>query len=1784
VDQITQAYTDYSNGVFAPNNSTSLSTMNKIDFADADNIGSVAMAFIKAGTTASISALGAAFSDADQLLKEFETTTLGSSPSSVRTAAVAVGTVVDQFMIHDGYYIPQAADANGSGGVSNNIAGSIVTKYGLSGGFDVATLERINVPFADASFAVGGLVHVPFANPITVTSGTDVHLPPLFGETYVYDPSSSKVFVVGSSIDGHDSGALIIDTPVFGGFATFAKGTYSGFTLQANGNVAIDLTTSAGDALGTLSFNPSSDAGTLTLPGLPADFATTGMSIPISVSSAAHLVASTGSAEQALLGDLSALGDPLTAAQLDQQEFNYLNPVGTPSTLSGTVTNPNNTYATLTFTVVGGSAGGLTITGQNTVVVSNGSSNLTLPVTNNILNTDGQAGGPVDLSRDTISNIQTLACNDAVGTIILTQSELGSFNAITVGAGMQGGTFVAATGGTYSLNIASINSTASFNLTAADWSGTTLIGNNGGNEQLTASQFGNDTLTAGNGAGDWLVAGEGVDTLTGGTGGDTFYAVNGLAAGSVLQGNGSNNTLYAWGDISSATVSGIQRLYAGEQGFFNDGTLGLTLTAAQFNAFSFVLAQNLPTYAASAGTYSLNNVTNSINLVATSTGGTTLDGSGSAYGYETLTASATGNDTLKASNFNNDTLIAGGGVDTLIGGTGNNQIFVANNGLAAGSVINATNHPAGYFETLQAAGDISGASISGITNLNLTGDITLTASQLSSFTNGLFEAGVNATPSTIFAATGGVYNVLFSYSRVNPFNMVALSSAGTTLEEGAVSNITLTASSSGNDTLISYGSSNITLDAEFSTGNDNLYAAESISGTSSGGNGDSSVTMLVGQGNDNLYGGGGNTIYDFGTSFGQDVINHAYGLGASGSYGAINFASGITLENLWFTQSGNNLIIRLLGTNDTITVQNWFGSVVAEVQTINAGGLTLLNTSVSALVSAMATYQAAHSSFNPATATSMPTSTTLQTALTSAWSAASVAGAMANQSTLDSIVGGYKVVDTGTNVAANLAFLASDVSHIASIILTDILAPTLSLTGSQVTSDVSVLNKLISGYNLSLSGGGTFTMGSFTNNIDTVTLQAAPSGQTQPAFNVTSTVGDLTIVDSGSGDSVTITGSSPDTVNMNGSNDTLTDSSTATNTINVNATGALIYGDNDTINAAANVIISDGYGGNIVNLNNAGGTTFYDGGSSGETINISGNGSNDDYVSASSSTITFQNNARADTYGSHNTISAGSGDIVGSYNGTNNAVTIGSNSSAWLGSGSSNTINVNGSSGGSNVYDSDTSGDTVNVSGNGTSGTSDGIHIASGTVGIASNANAYIVGNSNTITAGSNDTVGIYGTTNTLTIGTAGTVNMGTSGGNTINITGAGNSAVYDSSSTGDAVNVSNTSNGANDDYINLSNGSVVYQSGARADIFGNSNTVTASLNDTVGVDGTGNAATIGNGSNIWLWYGTNAHDTVNVTASNGGDNVYDSDTSDTVNVSGNGTSGTSDGIHIASGTVAISSSANAYIVGNSNTITAGSNDTVGIYGSANTLTIGAAGTVNMGTSGGNTINVTGAGNSNVYDSSSTGDTVNISGNGQWGTDNYISLSSGTAVLQSNARVDIYGSNDTITAGATDAFGVHGSNDTVTMGANTDLWLDPSTSDTNDVLNGGGSDQYNFASTFGNYTINNGGGTTANGSISFGSSVTDENLWFKKSGNNLLIDLLGTTDQITVNGWFTSGAAGNQVADIYAGSLTLDTQVAQLVSAMASYASAHSGFNPQTATAMPTDTTLQSAITAAWHT
>jgi Ca2+-binding RTX toxin-like protein len=138
-----------------------------------------------------------------------------------------------------------------------------------------------------------------------------------------------------------------------------------------------------------------------------------------------------------------------------------------------------------------------------------------------------------------------------------------------------------------------------------------------------------------------------------------------------------------------------------------------------------------------------------------------------------------------------------------------------------------------------------------------------------------------------------------------------------------------------------------------------------------------------------------------------------------------------------------------------------------------------------------------------------------------------------------------------------------------------------------------------------------------------------------------------------------------------------------------------------------------------------------------------------------------------------------------------------------------------------------------------------------------------------------------------------------------------------------------------------------------------------------------------------------------------------------------------------------------------------------------------------------------------------------------------------------------------------------------------------------DTLSGaGGFDIYKIGQNTGQTTINNlasDGVTTANGEIDFGAGIASSQLWFQQSGNNLQIDLLGTTETVTVAGWFGGNArAQTQSFDTADGS-KLDTQVAQLVSAMATYSSANPGFNPTTATQMPADSGVQNAVAAAWH-
>jgi hypothetical protein len=64
----------------------------------------------------------------------------------------------------------------------------------------------------------------------------------------------------------------------------------------------------------------------------------------------------------------------------------------------------------------------------------------------------------------------------------------------------------------------------------------------------------------------------------------------------------------------------------------------------------------------------------------------------------------------------------------------------------------------------------------------------------------------------------------------------------------------------------------------------------------------------------------------------------------------------INAEQLWFTQSGNDLVISVIGTTDMVTVTSWFLGADLQIESIVAAGdgKTLSNGQVIDLVNAMA--------------------------------------------------------------------------------------------------------------------------------------------------------------------------------------------------------------------------------------------------------------------------------------------------------------------------------------------------------------------------------------------------------------------------------------------------------------------------------------------------------------------------------------------------------------------------------------------------------------------------------------------------------------------------------------------------------------------------------------------------------------------------------------------------------------------------------------------------------------
>ncbi len=139
--------------------------------------------------------------------------------------------------------------------------------------------------------------------------------------------------------------------------------------------------------------------------------------------------------------------------------------------------------------------------------------------------------------------------------------------------------------------------------------------------------------------------------------------------------------------------------------------------------------------------------------------------------------------------------------------------------------------------------------------------------------------------------------------------------------------------------------------------------------------------------NNTLVGNGGTDTYVVNATDQTDTIIN--GTAASTTPAGQLDIAGATHDQLWLEQSGNNLVVDVLGTDQKTIIQNWYGSPAAQLTSIAASDGYKLDSGIQALVQAMASFSAATPGFDPTTTSSNLTdgsfSAAVTTAATAAW-------------------------------------------------------------------------------------------------------------------------------------------------------------------------------------------------------------------------------------------------------------------------------------------------------------------------------------------------------------------------------------------------------------------------------------------------------------------------------------------------------------------------------------------------------------------------------------------------------------------------------------------------------------------------------------------------------------------------------------------------------------------------------------------------------------------------------
>jgi Ca2+-binding RTX toxin-like protein len=312
-----------------------------------------------------------------------------------------------------------------------------------------------------------------------------------------------------------------------------------------------------------------------------------------------------------------------------------------------------------------------------------------------------------------------------------------------------------------------------------------------------------------------------------------------------------------------------------------------------------------------------------------------------------LNGTGNASDNVITGNAGNNILDGATGNDTLIGGLGNDTYIVD-------AALDVTTENASEGTDLVQA-SLSWTLGSNVENLTLTGS----------------------------SAINGTGNTLDNVLTGNSGNNTLTGAAGNDTLDGGTGTDTLIGGT-GNDIYI-VDTATDTLTENSGEGTDTVQASVTytlganlenltLSGSSAiNGTGNSAANTLLGNsgantltgadGNDILDGGAGNDMlvggqgadeFRFGLAGGADTVD-AYD--TDGGADKLSVGSGVAKDQLWFSQSGNDLIMSIIGTSDKVTVQGWYSGANYKLDTIQlADGKYASTTDVEALRSAMAAF------------------------------------------------------------------------------------------------------------------------------------------------------------------------------------------------------------------------------------------------------------------------------------------------------------------------------------------------------------------------------------------------------------------------------------------------------------------------------------------------------------------------------------------------------------------------------------------------------------------------------------------------------------------------------------------------------------------------------------------------------------------------------------------------------------------------------------------------------------